>query len=606
MRAASPPANPTRTVWPALILVFAVGAAMRLVALGHEGLWCDEAYTALVVRKPLLAMVRDLIRTDDAPPLYYFLERLVAALFGNSETALRSLSALAGCGAILLLLWRAARSGGPLHSRALFWSAAFLAIASYATFYARQARSYGIVMLLIFGIILAAQDLLLRDRRRAGPWLAVLGTLLLFTHHLGVLILLTSLALWPLRPATGLRLRRWLFWHAVPLLLWGCWWIVAGTQAGRHAALNTWMAAAWSDRSLLLAPLLSVGSFLPGVLSRAELAVAFPALPPAQTAWRWLSLGLVALLLLAPLRKRTPRALRAGQSSGPPPEQRAFWIELTFLVLPLLALALISATWAPSYVLARTDAIAFPAFVLLAGRGLARWPRGIALGCVIVWGAISLTSLAPTYGGGDRGTAKGSDRFVARFMTEHGLRAQDWVVHSFLTAPSLEYYLSRYGSHHHTAWFPEIAAANPAGVTPTPADSLEAYVLQARRLREAMERDLPPDGAAWILAVLDAASARADAGAGTWPAELTASALAYPSALLVHQLAGMKPLRPLLGYRQDWVGGDRVVLRIPRAEWVPVEQLGPVQFAGEPQSGPSDSTRRAGAAVSVREREEQP
>jgi hypothetical protein len=43
--------------------------------------------------------------------------------------------------------------------------------------------------------------------------------------------------------------------------------------------------------------------------------------------------------------------------------------------------------------------------------------------------------------------------------------------------------------------------------------------------------------------------------------------------VLVSVLAGLKPTEIAWEYRQDWVSGDRVVLRIPRSSWVPLDSI---------------------------------
>jgi hypothetical protein len=224
---------------------------------------------------------------------------------------------------------------------------------------------------------------------------------------------------------------------------------------------------------------------------------------------------------------------------------------------------------------ARTDAIAFAPFALWLGRGLGRAPRGAAWAALAFWALVSLGSLAPGYGIGPPGRAKGADREVARAIVRGGLRPGDWVVHSYLTAPSIEYYLERAGAAHGVAYYPPDAGWNPAAVRATPADSLDAYVRQAHALRGRLESGMPADGSVWVLALTE------DAGART-STELTAGDLAYPTSILVYLLVGNRSLVPVARYRQDWVGGDRALLRLARADWVAPESLGPVRLEPGP------------------------
>jgi hypothetical protein len=567
--------GPRTVSWSWLAAIFLVAAALRLVQLGFEGFWCDEAYTANLIRLPFPAMIRDLVTRDDAPPLFYLLEKLCAAVAGDSEAGLRLLPALAGLGMVALLLARGRARRDP----ALTWAAGFLAIASYAVFHARQARSYGLLLPLVLVLMLSSRDLLLENRRRAGPWLAGAGALLCVTHNVGVLVLATSLALWPLRPRTGgASLRAWLLWHLVPFAVCALYWAASAAQMATHASANAWMGGYWERHPLALAPLMSLGAFVPGPAGSGELQVPLAALTGRLAIWRWLSGG-IALVCLAALVWPRRRGHTGVTDAAPAHASRAVAIEAAFLFAPLIALTLASALWRPTYVLARTDAIAFPAFALLAGRALARLRGGWRAVCVVLWLAISIAALGPSYGLGPRARAKGVDREVATRIAASGLHPGDFVVHTFLTAPTSDYYLRRLQCPHRTAWFPAIAGLNPTGTCETPLDSLRAYEIQARRLRARMERDMPADGAVYLFVLVDQASASARR-ADDRSAPLSAQDLPYPTSLMLFYLVGETPQPVIARYRQDWVGGDRAILRVPRSAWVPLESLPPVLAAG--------------------------
>jgi hypothetical protein len=512
--------------------VMAVALALRFLALGHEGLWCDEAYTAQLAARPLGDMLTTLIRFDDAPPLFYLLVKLQLALTGNSEAAVRLIPALAGAGAVSILLVRWMRSA----RRADFWAAAFLGAAVYGVFYARQARS--------------------------------------LTHHLGAVLLFVSLILWPLRRGRDLSLPRWLLWHALPLAIWAAWLVLSASQLRVHAELNSWMGAYWEGRSLLLAPLLSLGIFVPGVLPPSWLAVTFPVLRDASPLWPILS-GIAAVICLGALGLRGRRGSAPESGDG-----KDVWVEAAFALLPLVALTIASLLTTPVYVLGRTDAIAYPAFALLIGRGLARLPRAGAAVAWLFWTVLTLAVLAPSYGVGDAQRAKGADRQLALDLRTEGLTSGDWLVHTYLTAPSLEYYLERLGTQHGVAYFPEDAGQNPAAVQTAALDSLPAYLRQAFTLRSYLEPRLSERHSLWVLAVLGP-RARPDLLRAVPPpgTVVTSSDLAYPMSLLVYAFCGTEPVPGARFYRQDWVGGNRVAVRIPRQTWVPLKDLPPVQPA---------------------------
>ena len=77
----------------ALILLLAV--CLRFYRLDGQSLWADEGNSAALALRTLPTITRDAAR-DIHPPLYYYVLHFWVRLFGNSEIALRSLSALAG------------------------------------------------------------------------------------------------------------------------------------------------------------------------------------------------------------------------------------------------------------------------------------------------------------------------------------------------------------------------------------------------------------------------------------------------------------------------------------------------------------------------------
>lgn len=542
----------------AAIAILVLATALRAYQLGREGLWCDEAYTALTVRLPLFEMIATLLRIDDAPPLYYLLQKASVALLGDSESALRTLSVVAGILSVgaLLLMARCRRSSEDL------WAAAFLAVATTGVFHARQARSYALLLLLALILVISARHML-QGGRRAGPFLALSACGLCLTHHVGILLVLTSLVLWPLGSSERPRLRSWIFWHVPALFLWGFFWIGAREQLHVHDQLNAWIAHYWETHPILLAPLYSLRLFLPVGLSIEELSVGFAAPGRVSVLWSAISIlfGLVCVTAAVTRGWRERFAV-----SGP------IWIELGFLVLPLLALLVASLVTTPVYVLGRTDVLAYPAFVLLIGRGLANvpWRRAVPI-FLMFWAAMSVISFGPSYGMWSPNLAKGVDRELARKLSDAGLAPRDWIVHTYMTSPTVEYYLDRFLTPHRSAWFPFDAGENTASGYPTPTDSLQVYLDQASQLIATMEQAMPPDGTVWIFGLIG--PDRVTRSRDPEVAMVTAEQIAYPVGLLVYSLVGRSPVPVALRYRQDWVAGDRVVLRIPRTSWVARENL---------------------------------
>ncbi|HTW11797.1 MAG TPA: glycosyltransferase family 39 protein, partial [Solirubrobacteraceae bacterium] len=73
-----------------------LAAAIRCYGIGHQGLWYDEAFTAMLVKLPFGRMLSTIPRTESTPPLYYCVVWVWSRIFGTGAVGLRTLSALAG------------------------------------------------------------------------------------------------------------------------------------------------------------------------------------------------------------------------------------------------------------------------------------------------------------------------------------------------------------------------------------------------------------------------------------------------------------------------------------------------------------------------------
>src|SRR6202453_5138421 len=149
------------------LLALLAALLLRTVHIGRESLWFDEGYTAWMVSHSPREIIR-LILADTAPPLYYLLTHFWTEIFGNSETALRSLSAFFSLLTFLLALSIAKRI---LKNPAAVAAAAWLMALSFLqTWYARDARAYALMGLLGVASFDVLQRHLASNHRR---WLIV-------------------------------------------------------------------------------------------------------------------------------------------------------------------------------------------------------------------------------------------------------------------------------------------------------------------------------------------------------------------------------------------------------------------------------------------------
>ncbi len=135
-----------------LLLVAAVGAALRLHGLAAQSLWNDELSSFWQSHQPTLGEVIEKgVRSTTYPPAYQILLYYVERWIGESEAALRLPSAIAGVLAILAIY----RLGAELYSRREGLIAATLLAFSYQPlYYSQEARAYSFLLL---GSILSSQ-----------------------------------------------------------------------------------------------------------------------------------------------------------------------------------------------------------------------------------------------------------------------------------------------------------------------------------------------------------------------------------------------------------------------------------------------------------------
>jgi mannosyltransferase len=129
----------------ALAALIALGALLRFANLGDQSYWFDETVTVEVVAPHRIGGMFDALRsTESTPPLYYLVAWVWTRVFGDGEWGLRSLSALAGTGAIPIA-WAAARY--VTSRRGALAAAALVAANPMLVWYSQEARAYSLLVL---------------------------------------------------------------------------------------------------------------------------------------------------------------------------------------------------------------------------------------------------------------------------------------------------------------------------------------------------------------------------------------------------------------------------------------------------------------------------
>lgn len=172
----------------AMVLAALTGAALglRLWHIGFQSLWRDEVDAIRFATQPLGDLLRMFLTPGENGPLYFLALRPWLALFGDSEAALRSFSAVAGAALIPLLFWLGRRLFG---KRAGWIAAAVAAIAPYAVWYSQEGKMYASVALLAAGSFAFLWIGLEEGKRWAWAGYVVTTTVSLVLHYLTALLI---------------------------------------------------------------------------------------------------------------------------------------------------------------------------------------------------------------------------------------------------------------------------------------------------------------------------------------------------------------------------------------------------------------------------------
>jgi hypothetical protein len=169
------------------LIIIIIGIILRLIGLGWDSLWYDEAFTAWLAGLPLPAMM-NAIAGDVHPPAWYLIEWVVVRVFGSSEIALRAPACALGI-ASLPLAWAVARRLAPRPVALV--ALAIFALSPWQIYYSQEARMYMLLQVAVLACVWAWLT---------SRWalLAAAGLVGLLAHNLMAVYLapLFALALW--------------------------------------------------------------------------------------------------------------------------------------------------------------------------------------------------------------------------------------------------------------------------------------------------------------------------------------------------------------------------------------------------------------------------
>jgi 4-amino-4-deoxy-L-arabinose transferase-like glycosyltransferase len=206
------------------------------VFLDRQPLWRDEAFTAVVVQRPLGSML-DAVSRDSAPPLQYLLEHLVA-MVSASPWALRLPSLVASVALIPIAALLARRAAG---ERAALATALVVAVLPATVISARDARMYALAATLCCTAVLLLWRLVERPTWVRAVAYGAVAALAAWTQYFSLVALVASglAAAWWLRPS-----RRALLAAAAATAIAVATlapWLLAARAQFSHAATPFWV-----------------------------------------------------------------------------------------------------------------------------------------------------------------------------------------------------------------------------------------------------------------------------------------------------------------------------------------------------------------------------
>ena len=215
----------------AFLLILLTAFALRLFRLPDANIWWDEGLAVWAARMPIIDMVR-WTSVDVHPPLYFALLHFWRIPLGDSEFAVRLLSAMLGT-LTVAAGWQFGRALFPDRPHVAMTAALWLALARFPIWWSQEARMYAL------GGFLFTLSLYFTVRLRRRPaWPAAIGYLLS-----------TIAALWTLYLLAFTLIIEGLYWlwtlrHLPRREVWGKIGAWAAYQLVVLAAFLPWLAYA--------------------------------------------------------------------------------------------------------------------------------------------------------------------------------------------------------------------------------------------------------------------------------------------------------------------------------------------------------------------------
>ena len=164
--------------------IAAVGAALRLIAIGHKSFWIDEIASVAIARRPAPFFWHFLWHDEGNMALYYVLLRPWLH-FGYSEGVVRALSVVPGIASIPVMYLLGRRLFGRVTG---ILGAALLALSPCAIAVSQEARAYSFVVLAVLLSTYLFVLLIEQPRHDLACLYGVVAGVTCYFHYFGILV----------------------------------------------------------------------------------------------------------------------------------------------------------------------------------------------------------------------------------------------------------------------------------------------------------------------------------------------------------------------------------------------------------------------------------
>jgi len=175
-----------------LLLTVVLAASVRFWRLGGQAFWFDEYVTTQVVARPLGELLSAVAHREGTPPLYFLATWGWIRLFGDSDVAIRSFSAVVGTATVPVVYALASSVVGTRRSARV--AALLIAVSPMAVWYSQEARAYALLLFLgALSLLFVARAI---ERRATSDLLAwgCVSAAAVMTHYFALVLVVTEVA----------------------------------------------------------------------------------------------------------------------------------------------------------------------------------------------------------------------------------------------------------------------------------------------------------------------------------------------------------------------------------------------------------------------------